>query len=93
MGSVITLGRLLGGAAPLLLLKLGLIAMAVSDVILVFGNTLQAPDAVLEAAAPGAGLPQLQSACVPLRLEWATATSSPPRCSAGCWGRWSAGRS
>lgn len=62
MGSVVTLGRLLGGAAPLLLLKLGLIAMAVSDAILVFGNTLQAPNAVLEAAAPGAGLPQLQSA-------------------------------
>jgi hypothetical protein len=62
MGSVVTLGRLLAGAAPLLLLKLGLIAMAVSDAILVFGNTLQAPNAVLDAAVPGAGLPQLQSA-------------------------------
>jgi hypothetical protein len=62
MGSVVTLGRLLGGAAPALLLKLGLIAMAVSDAILVFGNTLQAPNAVLDAAVPGAGLPQLQSA-------------------------------
>jgi hypothetical protein len=62
MGSVVTLGRLLAGAAPLLLIKLGLIVMAVSDAILVFGNTLQAPNAVLEAAAPGAGLPQLQSA-------------------------------
>jgi hypothetical protein len=62
LGSCVTLGRLLGGAAPLILLKLGLIAMAVSDCILVFGNTLQAPNAVLEAAQPGAGLPQLQSA-------------------------------
>jgi hypothetical protein len=62
MGSCVTLGRLLGGAAPLLLLKLGLLAMAISDAILVFGNTLQAPNAVLVAAQPGAGLPQLQSA-------------------------------
>jgi hypothetical protein len=62
MGSVVTLGRLLGGAAPLILLKLGLLAMAISDAILVFGNQLQAPNAVLVAASPGAGLPQLQSA-------------------------------
>jgi hypothetical protein len=62
MGSCVTLGRLLAGAAPLLLLKLGLLAMAISDAILVFGNELQAPNAVLVAAAPGAGLPQLQSA-------------------------------
>jgi hypothetical protein len=62
MGSCVTLGRLLGGAAPILLLKLGLIAMAISDAILVFGNELQQPNAVLVAAAPGAGLPQLQSA-------------------------------
>jgi hypothetical protein len=62
VGSCVTLGRLLGGAAPPLLLKLGLIAMAISDAILVFGNTLQEPNAVLVAAEPGAGLPQLQSA-------------------------------
>jgi hypothetical protein len=62
VGSCVTLGRLLAGAAPLLLLKLGLVAMAISDAILVFGNELQAPNAVLVAAAPGAGLPQLQSA-------------------------------
>jgi hypothetical protein len=62
MGSCVTLGRLLGGAAPTLLLKLGLIAMAISDAILVFGNTLQGPNAVLVAAEPGHGLPQLQSA-------------------------------
>ncbi|HWH92748.1 MAG TPA: hypothetical protein VNT03_02705 [Baekduia sp.] len=62
VGSCVTLGRLLAGAAPLTLVKLGLIAMAVSDAILVFGNELQAPNAVLVAAEPGAGLPQLQSA-------------------------------
>jgi hypothetical protein len=62
LGSCVTLGRLLAGAAPLVLLKLGLVAMAVSDCILVFGNTLQGPNAVLEAATPGAGLPHLQSA-------------------------------
>jgi hypothetical protein len=62
VGSCVTLGRLLAGAAPLTLLKLGLVAMAIVDAILVFGNELQAPNAVLVAAAPGAGLPQLQSA-------------------------------
>jgi hypothetical protein len=62
VGSCVTLGRLLAGAAPLVALKLGLLAMAISDAILVFGNQLQAPNAVLVAAAPGPGLPQLQSA-------------------------------
>jgi hypothetical protein len=62
VGSCVTLGRLLAGAAPLTLLKLGLVAMAIVDAILVFGNELQAPNAVLVAASPGAGLPQLQSA-------------------------------
>jgi hypothetical protein len=62
VGSCVTLGRLLAGAAPLVLLELGLVAMAISDCVLVFGHTLQAPNAVLVAAEPGAGLPQLQSA-------------------------------
>jgi hypothetical protein len=61
-GSCVTLGRLLAGAAPLTLLKLGIVAMAITDSILVFGNELQAPNAVLVAASPGPGLPQLQSA-------------------------------
>ena len=61
-GSAITLGRLLAGAAPLVLLKLGVVAMATVDAILVFSNSLQAPNAVLVAASPGFGLPQLQSA-------------------------------
>ncbi len=61
-GSAVTLGRLLGGAAPLSLLKVGVVAMAVVDAILVFSNNLQEPNAVLVAASPGGGLPQLQSA-------------------------------
>jgi hypothetical protein len=62
VGSCVTLGRLLAGAAPLLLLKLGIVAMAITDSILVFGNQLQAPNATLIAAVPAHGLPQLQSA-------------------------------
>lgn len=61
-GSAIALGRLLAGAAPLSLLKAGVVAMAVVDAVLVFSNNLQAPNAVLVAASPGPGLPQLQSA-------------------------------
>ena len=61
-GSAVTLGRLLAGAAPLSLLKAGVIAMATVDAILVFTNNLQQPNAVLVAASPGPGLPQLQSA-------------------------------
>jgi hypothetical protein len=61
-GSAITLGRLLAGAAPLPLLKAGVVAMASVDAFLVFSNNLQEPNAVLVAASPGPGLPQLQSA-------------------------------
>jgi hypothetical protein len=61
-GSCVTLGRLLAGAAPLTLLKIGIVAMAIVDCILVFGNQLQAPNATLIAAVPAHGLPQLQSA-------------------------------
>ena len=63
-GSCVTLGRLLAGAAPLGLLKLGIVAMAVVDAVLVFGNELQAPNATLVAAVPAHGLPQLQSAAL-----------------------------
>jgi hypothetical protein len=62
LGSAITLGRLLAGAAPLTVLKAGVIAMAVVDGYLVFSGRLEAPNNVLIAAAPGLGLPQLQSA-------------------------------
>jgi hypothetical protein len=61
-GSAITAGRLLAGVAPLALLKWGVIAMAVVDAVLVFSGNLQHPNEVLVAAAPGGGLPQLQSA-------------------------------
>jgi len=62
VGSAVTLGRLLAGVTPLTLLKVGVLAMAVVDAYLVFTNRLQAPNAVLVAASPGHGLPQLQSA-------------------------------
>jgi hypothetical protein len=58
--SAATLGRLLAGIVPAIYLKLGIVAFAVIDAILVFGNQLQAPNAVLNAAVPAAGLPQLQ---------------------------------
>lgn len=61
-GSAVTAGRLLAGAAPLALLKVGVVAMAILDAVLVFSNNLQPANAVLVSAAPGAGLPQLQSA-------------------------------
>jgi hypothetical protein len=62
LGSAVTVGRLLAGAAPLTLLKLGVLVMAVTDAYLVFSGQLEAPNAVLVAAEPGLGLPQLQSA-------------------------------
>jgi hypothetical protein len=61
-GSVVTLGRLLAGGVPLVLLRVGIVAMAVVDAVLVFSGSLEAPNAVLVAAVPAAGLPQLQSA-------------------------------
>lgn len=61
-GSAVTVGRLLAGAAPLTLLKAGVIAMAAIDAVLVFSGNLQPSNAVLVAASPGPGLPQLQSA-------------------------------
>src|SRR5919107_2972887 len=61
-GSAVTLGRLLAGAAPLSLIKAGVLAMAAVDPYLVFTNKLQAPNAVLVGAQPAPGLPRLQSA-------------------------------
>jgi hypothetical protein len=58
--SCVTLGRLLAGAVAGVALKAGIVAMAVIDAILVFGNQLQGPSAVLNAAVPLHGLPQLQ---------------------------------
>jgi hypothetical protein len=58
--SCVTLGRILAGIVPGLWLKAGIVAMAIVDSILVFGNELQAPNAVLNAAIPLPGAPQLQ---------------------------------
>lgn len=58
----VTLGRLLAAAAPLAWLKVGIVAMATVDAVLVFGQTLQAPNAILNAAVPAAGLPRFQLA-------------------------------
>jgi hypothetical protein len=63
--SCVTLGRLLAGLVPLALLEVGIVAMAVIDAILVFGNQLQAPNQVLNTAVPAAGLPQLQYLSMP----------------------------
>jgi hypothetical protein len=62
VGSAVTLGRLLAGAAPLTFLKVGVVAMATVDAVLVFSHNLQAPNSLLVAASPGLGLPRLQSA-------------------------------
>ncbi|HEX8977429.1 MAG TPA: hypothetical protein VF781_13035 [Solirubrobacteraceae bacterium] len=59
--SCVTLGVLLAAITPPGWLKLGILAMAAADAWLVISDLLQAPNAALEAAAPGAGLPQLQS--------------------------------
>ncbi|MEA2277323.1 MAG: hypothetical protein QOC78_2283 [Solirubrobacteraceae bacterium] len=60
--SCATLGRLLAGVAPLTWLKVGIVAMATIDAILVFSHGLQQPNAVLNAAVPAPGLPRLQYA-------------------------------
>jgi hypothetical protein len=58
--SCATLGRLLAGVAPTAWLKAGIVAMAIVDAILVFSNGLEQPNAILNAAVPAPGLPQLQ---------------------------------
>jgi hypothetical protein len=59
--SCVTLGVLLAAVTPSRWLKVGIIAMACADVWLIASNQLQAPNNVLAAAKPSAGLPQLQS--------------------------------
>lgn len=59
--SCVTLGVLLGAVTPARWLKLGIVAMSAADVWLVSSDLLQHPNNVLVAAAPGGGLPQLQS--------------------------------
>jgi len=62
--STVTLARLLAGVTPRLLLKLGVVAMAVADAYLILSEQLQAPNAVLVGAAPAPSLPRLQVAIV-----------------------------
>jgi hypothetical protein len=59
--SCVTLGVLLAAVTPPVWLKLGIVLMAAADTWLVVSDLLQAPNATLVAAAPGGGLPQLQS--------------------------------
>lgn len=59
--SCVTLGVLLATVTPSAWLKAGIVAMACADVWLVASDLLQAPNDTLTAAAPGGGLPQLQS--------------------------------
>jgi hypothetical protein len=61
-GSVVTVGRLLAGAAPLGLLKAGVLAMAGIDAVVIFGDLFDRENALFDAAAPAAGLPRLQVA-------------------------------
>jgi hypothetical protein len=58
--SCVSLGWLLAGVVPERWLKLGIYAMAAIDAYLVGSDLLQAPNAVLNTASPGAGLPRLQ---------------------------------
>jgi hypothetical protein len=62
VGSCVTLGRLLAGATPLLLLKLGVVAMAAIDAVFIFGDFFGEENAIFNAAAPAEGLPRLQVA-------------------------------
>jgi hypothetical protein len=59
--SCVTLGVLLAAVTPPAWLKAGIVLMAAADSWLVVSDLLQAPNAALVAAAPPAGLPQLQS--------------------------------
>src|SRR5436190_4782493 len=56
----ISLGWLLVSVVPAYWLRLGVYAMAAIDAAYVSADLLQAPNAVLSAAAPGGGLPRLQ---------------------------------
>jgi hypothetical protein len=62
VGSCVTVGRLLAGAAPLLFLKAGVVAMAAIDAWFIFADYFGEQNAMFDAAAPAAGLPRLQVA-------------------------------
>ena len=61
VGSCVTVGRLLAGATPLVLLKAGVFAMATIDAVFIFGDFFGEQNAQFNAAAP-ADLPRLQVA-------------------------------
>ncbi len=58
--SCVTLGAMLAAVAPPSWLKLGIVAMAAVDTVLVVSDLLQTPNAFLNAAAPALSLPRLQ---------------------------------
>jgi hypothetical protein len=60
--SCVALATALARLAPARAIKVGIVAMAVLDAVLVFSHGLQRPNETLNAAAPGAGLPRLQVA-------------------------------
>ena len=62
VGSCVTVGRLLAGATPLTLLKVGVVAMAVVDSVFIFGDFFGDQNALFNAAAPAEALPRLQVA-------------------------------
>ena len=62
VGSVVTVGRLLAGVAPLLILKAGVVAMTVIDSVFIFGDFWSEQNATFNAAAPAEHLPRLQVA-------------------------------
>ena len=62
VGSVVTAGRLLAGAAPLTLIKVGVVAMATIDAVFIFGDFFGEQNAQFNAAAPAGELPRLQVA-------------------------------
>jgi len=62
VGSCVTVGRLLAGASPLVLLKAGVVAMAVIDAVFIFGDFFGDQNAQFNAAAPAGDLPRLQVA-------------------------------
>ena len=62
VGSCVTVGRLLAGAAPLSLMKAGVFAMATIDAVFIFGDFFADQNAQFNAAAPAAELPRLQVA-------------------------------
>ena len=61
-GSVVTVGRLLAGVSPLLLLKAGVVLMAAIDSVVILGDLFEQHNATFSGAAPAPGLPQLQIA-------------------------------